>query len=235
MTAQITATGAAIQGRLEPCDLAFEPGTVTMLVGPNGAGKTSLLHALAGLPVATGEICIGGEEIAKFSPGRRLRYLSFLGASRAINWPLLARDYVALGLPAGAPRESVDTVLQSLDAEGFADRRLDQLSTGERSRVMIARALAPSALALLLDEPCANLDPQWQLTILERLGAEAAGGATVILSIHDLELARHYGDRIIVIDGGHIVEDGPPDVALSADNLGSVFGVARKNDHWTRV
>lgn len=232
MTARLMATAAAISGRLHACDLAFEAGTVTMLVGPNGAGKTSLLHALAALPPSAGEIRVSGEDIRSLSPGRRLRYLSFLGASRAVNWPLLARDYIALGLPPGASADRIDAVLQSLDAGTLAQRRLDRLSTGERSRVMIARALAPGAELLLLDEPCANLDPRWQLAVLERLRAEAADGAAVIVSIHDLELARHYGGRVIVIDKGRIVQDGPPDIALSGDILASIFGVVRMDGRW---
>jgi len=234
MTAQLIATGAAIPDRLERCDLSFDAGTLTMLVGPNGAGKTSLLHALAGLPGSAGNIAIDGNDIAVFAPARRIRHLSFVGASRAIGWPLVVRDFVALGLPAGVQPSRIDEVLHSLEADNFADRRLDRLSTGERSRVMIARALAPASMVLLLDEPCANLDPQWQLTVLERLRAEADTGATVILSIHDLDPARQYGDRVIVIDAGRIVKDGSPAEALSAEILTTVFGVAREENRWVR-
>ncbi|MGP1282382.1 MAG: ABC transporter ATP-binding protein [Parasphingopyxis sp.] len=235
MSARLIASGAAIAGRLEPCDLAFEGGTVTMLVGPNGAGKTSLLHALAGLSGTMGDIRVDGDAIATLSPAQRIRHLAFLGASREVRWPLRARDYIALGLPGTAHGDRADAALASLEASALAERRLDHLSTGERSRVMIARALAPQAGAVLLDEPCANLDPQWQLAILARLRSEAANGAAVILSIHDIDLARQHGDRAIVIDTGRIVADGVPSATLSDAIVAEVFGVAQRDGRWARV
>lgn len=235
MNAAIIARGVGIADRLKPCDLVFAPGTVTMLVGPNGAGKTSLLQALAGLSGSIGDISIDGDRLSSMTAAQRVTRLAYLGASRAVRWPLLVRDFVALGLPASASKGCVEAVLQSLDADMLADRRLDQLSTGECSRVMIARALAPEAQMLLLDEPCANLDPQWQLIVLERLHVEAAAGRAVILSIHDLELARHYADRVIVIDAGSVASDGPPSESLSGEIVGNIFHVAREDGRWIRV
>ncbi|MEM8697362.1 MAG: ABC transporter ATP-binding protein [Pseudomonadota bacterium] len=235
MSARLVAKGVAIPNRLAPCDLAFDAGTVTMLVGPNGAGKTSLLHALAGLSGSTGSLVVDGERLAAMSPARRVRHIAFLGASREVRWPLKALDFIALGVPGDTGSGRVDAVLRSLDAKELAERRLDHLSTGERSRVMIARALAPQASALLLDEPCANLDPKWQLTILARLRAEADAGAAVIVSIHDLELARQHGDRVIAIDAGRIAADGPPEETLSEERVAAIFGVAREGERWVRV
>ncbi len=100
---------------------------------------------------------------------------------------------------------------------------------------MMARVLAPESTVLLLDESYVNLDPHWQLTVLERRREEANAGRTVILSIHDLDLARHYGDRVIVIDKGRVVRDDTPENALSADILEGVFHVARQEDRWVRV
>lgn len=235
MTVRLTALATGIPERLTPCDLAIDAGTVTMLVGPNGAGKTSLLHALAGLPGSIGKVMVDGDDIQTLSPVQRIRHLAFLGASRDVRWPLLARDFIALGLPAQSQPDRIDQVLVSLEAEALADRRLDHLSTGERSRVMIARALVSQSGALLLDEPIANLDPKWQLAILARLRAEADKGAAVILSIHDLDLARQYGDRVIVIDKGQIASDGNPSEALPASIIADIFGVTRQGDRWVRA
>jgi iron complex transport system ATP-binding protein len=235
MTVRLTALATEIPERLAPCDLAFDAGSVTMLVGPNGAGKTSLLHALAGLPGSSGKIMVDGHDIQTLSPVQRIRHLAFVGASRDVRWPLLARDFIALGLPAQSQPDRIDEVLVSLEAEALADRRLDHLSTGERSRVMIARALVSQSAALLLDEPIANLDPKWQLAILTRLRAEADEGAAVILSIHDLDLARQHGDRVIVIDNGRIVSDGSLLEALPASIIAEVFGVTRQSDRWVRA
>lgn len=235
MTVRLTAHALQIANRLKPCDLTFEAGIVTMLVGPNGAGKTSLLHALAALPGSGGTVIADGDDIRTLSPVQRIRHLAFLGASRDVRWPLSARDFIALGVPGHPKPGLIDQVLQSLEAEVLADRHLNQLSTGERSRVMIARALVSQSAALLLDEPIANLDPKWQLAILARLRAEADNGAAVILSIHDLDLARHHGDRVILIDKGQIIADGAPSETLSEPMIAKIFGVTRHADRWIRV
>lgn len=235
MTAHLEARGIAVPGRLSACDLNLAGGELTMLVGPNGAGKTSLLHALACIGEAEGEVRIDGHALAATAPARRIQLLSYLGASRDVRWPLLARDFVALGLT-GRDRDRVHRALEAASAEQFADRRVDLLSTGERSRVLLARALAPRASVLLLDEPCANLDPKWQLDAIERLKAEAGVGRAVLLSIHDLGLAQRHGNRVIVIDQGAIVADGPPDEALDTANIERIFGVGRDaTGHWRRI
>lgn len=235
MSARLTAQSAGISGRLEPSNLAFEAGTLTMLAGPNGAGKTSLLHALAALRGTTGTVTVDGAVLTTLSPAQRIRHLAFLGASREVRWPLTARDFVALGMAGTQTSNRVEAVLHSLEAGDLADRRLDRLSTGERSRVMIARALVPQAGVLLLDEPCANLDPKWQLAIVARLRAEADNGTAVILSIHDLDLARQHSDRVIMVDRGRICADGAPSETLSDSRIAQVFGVMRQNENWVRV
>ncbi|MGJ8537617.1 MAG: ABC transporter ATP-binding protein [Parasphingopyxis sp.] len=235
MTCRLTAHALSISGRLKPCDLNFSAGSVTMLVGPNGAGKTSLLHALAGLPGSSGKVLVDGDDIRALAPVQRERQLAFLGASRDVRWPLSVRDFIALGLPDQSQPCRIEEVLMSLDGRELADRRLDHLSTGERSRVMIARALVSQSSVLLLDEPIANLDPKWQLTILARLRSEADRGTAVILSVHDLELARQHGDRVVVINKGRIVTDDTPSQALSEAVIADIFGVSRSGDRWVRV
>lgn len=232
----VEARGVALAGRLSPCDLDLARGELTMLVGPNGAGKTSLLHALAGIGDAKGQVRIDGQLLAAAPQARRAELLSFLGASRDMRWPLLACDYVALSLAGRSRDDRVSEALASAAATQFADRRVDRLSTGERSRVLLARALAPRASALLLDEPCANLDPKWQLHLIERLQEEAANRRAVMLSIHDLGLAQTHADRVIVVDRGRIVADGKPGEALDEEIVGRIFGVRRGCEgRWHRL
>lgn len=227
MSTRLEARNVAIAGRLAPCDLALVAGELTMLVGPNGAGKTSLLHALAGIGATQGTVSVDGEPLANVGRARRREMLSYLGASRDMKWSLLARDYVALGLSGENREERAEAALDALHASAFADRRLDRLSTGERSRILLARAIAPAASVLLLDEPCANLDPKWQLHVIAQLKAEAERDRAVLLSIHDLGLASTHADRVIVIQDGRIVADGPPETALSRSMIEKVFGVGR--------
>lgn len=225
MTAPLEAYGLTAPGRLERTDLSLSPGSLTLLVGPNGAGKTSLINGLAGIGDISGEVRIGSLDLRSLPPPERVHRLALLPASRDLRWPLKARDLVALGLGGVRDDEAVLAALASLDAEMLADRRVDRLSTGERARILLARALVARAAVLLLDEPAANLDPRWQLRVIDRLRAEAKRGATVLASLHDLALARVYADRVIVMDGGRIVADGPPDQALSSDTLARIFHV----------
>ena len=219
MSARLDATGLALPGRLHPTDLHVEHTGLVCLIGPNGSGKTSLLHALAGIGDAEGKVRINGEDPERLPPARRKRLLAYLPASRDAAWPVTARDLVALG---GAP----DPALAALELESFADRRLDRLSTGERSRVLLARALAQRPALLLLDEPAANLDPAWQLRLMQLL-RDTAKERLVIVAMHDLDLAGDHADRLILMDRGRIAADGVPQAVLDGPEVEEVFGVRR--------
>jgi iron complex transport system ATP-binding protein len=233
----LTAQGLALRDRLEPTDLVLHAGSLTLLVGPNGAGKTSLLHRLAGIGEGEGTTLIAGVSLDSITPSARIGRIAFLSANREIAWPLIARDLVGLGLgPRTHQPEAIMETLSSLDAARFADRRMDQLSSGERARILLARALVARPDVLLLDEPAAHLDPARQIALLQRLRIEAERGAAVLASIHDLALARSFGDRVIVMQRGAIMADGPPREALAPAIVQSVFGVTWDQDAgWVRT
>lgn len=233
----LSAQGLALPGRLAPTDLALHAGSLTFLVGPNGAGKTSLLHRLAGIGEGEGRTLIAGVPLDGLRPAARIGRIAFLSANREIAWPLIARDLVGLGLGARLrDRDAVADILSSLDAAQFADRRMDQLSTGERARILLARALVAHPDILLLDEPAAHLDPARQIAMLERLRAEAQRGAAVLASIHDLALARSFGDRIIVMQQGSVIADGVPAEALAPEIVARIFGVSwDESAGWVRA
>jgi iron complex transport system ATP-binding protein len=225
--------GLAMAGRLHPLDLKLEAGTLTALIGPNGSGKTSLLHALAriGRPGGTVQLC--GEELGRISPARRPRLLAFLPASRDLPWAISARDLVALS---GAEAAATEAAIDRLELSELAHRPADRLSTGERSRVLIARALAPSPRLLLLDEPTANLDPLWQMRLMELLREELAGQErAALVAMHDLDAAGAYADRLIVMEGGRAVADGIPEEVLASPVIAQVFGIARDRGTWRPV
>ena len=228
MTPRLEAEGVALAGRLRPADFRMEGPELVCLIGPNGSGKTSLLHALARIGGAAGEVRIDGVRPEDLGPVRRRHLLTFLPASRDILWPLSAADVVRLG----AGEAETEAAMASLDLAAFAGRRVDRLSTGERSRVLIARALAPEPRLLLLDEPVANLDPLWQLRLMERLRSAVAGGQGAIVAMHDLDLAARYADRLVLMDGGAIVAEGAPEAMLGSARLGEVFGIERVEGVW---
>jgi len=233
MTALVAAKQLALPGRLEPTDLYLQAGQLTCLVGPNGSGKTSLLHAIGRIGGPKGEVSIAGIDPAKVPPSRRGHMLSYLAASRDIAWPLIAHDLVALGQPEDVSPARIAETLSLFGLDSLADRRVDRLSTGERSRLLIARVLAADATLLLLDEPIANLDPLWQLRLLDHLRSMLWGAnRAVLVAMHDLEMARRYADRLLIMNEGRIVADGEPAALLASDHITAVFGIVPSASGW---
>ena len=215
---------------LAPISLTLQSGQFTGIIGPNGAGKTTLLRALAGLSTGPGDVLLDGKPLAPHP-----RRLAWLPASRDAVWPMTAATLVQLGLgPAAVPDPAaVSAALAACDAAPLANRPVNQLSTGERARVLLARALVARPAWLLLDEPIANLDPGHRLDVMALLAAEAARGAGVVMALHDLDLARQC-DRLLLISDGALVADGAPDEVLSSYNLSRIFGVQQGEHGWFR-
>jgi iron complex transport system ATP-binding protein len=214
----------------------FAAGAVTGIVGPNGAGKTSLLRAILGLqPLADGSIRILNKSLAEWPRRELARAAAYLPQGGEAKWPMLAQDVAMLGrlphraafaTPSASDRLAVGEALARCDASAFAHRRTDELSAGERARVLFARALATGAPILLTDEPAAFLDPAHQLRLMELLREEARRGAAVAVTLHDLSLAARHCDEIIVLHQGRLAADGAPATALSDEALAQVFGIA---------
>ena len=227
MTPLLDARGLAMGDRLAAVDFASAGGELIALVGPNGGGKTSLLRALAGVEEASGTVAIDGEALAGLGEARRRRLLAFLPASREVAWHIAVRDVIALS---GASTAEVDGWITAFELERFADRSIGNLSTGERARALLARAMAARPRLLLLDEPLSNLDPYWVLRTLDLLRDAARGGATVMVALHDLALTGRF-DRLLLLEKGLVVGDGAP--SALKDRLGSLFGVELGPDgHW---
>jgi len=223
MTSLLEASGLSLPDRLFDVSLTIGAGELVCLVGPNGSGKTSLLHALAGIGTPGGEVRLGGADPRRLGPAQRPYAMTFLPAARDLAWPLLARDLIALG-----GGESLPEVLALAP---LLDRRIDTLSTGERSRVMIARALAPRPKLLLLDEPTANLDPLWQIRLMDLIRSELdQGDRGALVAIHDLDAAARYADRIIVMDRGRIAAEG-----LDGGHIAAIFGIEKVDGLWRPV
>ena len=211
-------------------------GRVTGIVGPNGAGKTTLFRvALGRLPAAGGMVRVLERALADWPRDALAKTIAYLPQAGEAHWPLVARRLVSLGrMPhrtALAPLSvddvrAVDEALARCDAADLAERRMDELSAGERARVLLARALAANASVLLVDEPAAHLDPAHQLRLMELLRDEAKRGAAVAVTLHDLSLASRYCDDVVVLDQGRVASQGGPESALSDGVLSQVFGVA---------
>lgn len=215
-----------------PIGFSLPPGSITGLIGPNGAGKTTLLRALAGLTSGEGAVVVDGRPLAAMRRDERARRLAYMPATRDIDWPLAARDVVALGDP---DPERVRRAMLRTGTLDFADRAIDTLSTGERARVLLARAIAGAPQVLLLDEPMANLDPLHRLDIEALLREEAARDTSILVSIHDLDHAARFCDALILMHRGAVIANGSPGAVLTAETLARVFGVSRFDGGWARA
>ncbi|QJE72171.1 ABC transporter ATP-binding protein [Aerophototrophica crusticola] len=216
--------------------LALRPGEFTALVGPNGAGKSTLLRTLAGLaPSDAGTVTLDGVLLPAVPARERGRRLAYLAQASTVHWPLTVERLVALGRlphlepwrrPGPADAAAIDRALSLCDVEGFRDRAVTSLSGGERARVLLARALAGDPALLLADEPVAGLDPYHQLRVMEVLRDRAAAGTGVLAVLHDLALVARFCGRVILLEAGRVVADGPPSLVLEPGLLSRLYGVA---------
>lgn len=227
---------------LDAIDVTLRTGELVGLVGPNGAGKTTLLRSLLGLvDTVGGDMHVGAAALSSLSIKERAKLFAYLAQGGPMHWPLSVQSVVELGrVPHNNPWQPmsdadhlhIEIAIEKTGVELFRDRIVTSLSGGERARVMLARALAAGAPYLMADEPAASLDPHYQLEMMALLRDqidESHGGVVVL---HDLNLAQHYCDRLLVLSEGKLEADGKPEDVLTDGLLKDVFGIkaARWND-----
>jgi iron complex transport system ATP-binding protein len=213
--------------------LAVETGEWVALIGPNGAGKTTALRALCGLVSYTGDVLIDGVDIRSLGRRQLARQAAFVPQIPETPPELNVAEYVLLGrtpylgyfgTEGREDRLAAENALERLELRELAERSLGSLSGGELQRAVLARALAQEAPILLLDEPTSALDLGRQQQALELVHALRDGGLTIVTTMHDLTLAGQYADRLVLLDRGQIVADGPPSEVLSEVNVASFYG-----------
>jgi len=201
---------------LHGVNLTLPAGRWTSIVGPNGAGKSTLLKALSGLLPAQGQVHWFGQPMAGIARRERGQQLSWLGQGEGASDDLRVSDVVMLGrlpfqdwlsAPSALDQQMVESALKATQAWDWRDRTLGQLSGGERQRVLLARALAVNAPIMLMDEPLANLDPPHQVDWLEQVHCLLAQGTTVVSVLHEIGMALH-ADDVVVMQAGRVVHHG---------------------------
>ncbi|MEU0741485.1 ABC transporter ATP-binding protein [Streptomyces sp. NPDC006134] len=213
--------------------LAARPGETIGLVGPNGSGKSSLLRTVYRvLRPDAGRVRVDGADAWSLPVRRLARTVAAVVQEPGSGLDLAVREVVAMGrtphkrlLAGDTPEDAalVGSALAAVDVTHLADRPFDRLSGGERQRVLIARALAQQPALLVLDEPTNHLDIRHQLDVL---GVLRRLPATVLLALHDLNLAAYYCDRLYVLRDGEVAASGPPAEVLTPRLLAEVYGVA---------
>ena len=225
-------SSVAVQGFTD----TVRPGEWLCLIGPNGAGKSSLLRSAAGLVKHEGGILVDGSPLHLRTSRRRAALVAHVPQSPSMPEDMTAAEYVLLGRnpyvgyfgnESKHDRMMVARVIERLDLEEFAERRLGTLSGGERQRLVIARALAQEAPIMLLDEPTSALDIGHQQQALELVDSlRREHGFTVVSAMHDLTLAGLYSDRLALLHQGHCVAAGPAEQVLKAETLSEFYGVS---------
>jgi iron complex transport system ATP-binding protein len=220
--------------RLEDIDLAVEAGGSLALVGPNGSGKTTLLRLAAGELVAgTGRIEICGLDPAR-APRRELaRRVAVVAAHATVGFGYTVEEVVLMGrapwlepyrLESGDDVEIARDAMQAMDVLHLAHRVFDSLSSGEKQRAAVARALAQGPELVLLDEPGAFLDIKHQVELYDvLLERSRATGLTVVSVLHDLNLAALYFAEVAMLSGGRVFAHGEPDDVITYSNVKTVF------------
>ena len=226
-----TGVAAVLQG----VSLHVEPGEMLALIGPNGAGKSTLLRVAGGvLRPERGQALMDGSDLASLGARARARRIAVVPQDSPVPSGLFVHEMVALGrtpylrLLLGQTRQDREAVEWAIAAAGIdrlAHRPIDELSGGERQRVILARALAQQPRLLLLDEPTANLDLHHQVAMLELVrGLSREHALGVVASVHDLQLAALYCDRVVLLNRGRIVSQGVPETVLTEELLLQTFG-----------
>ncbi len=230
----VSGLSVTLGGRHVLADLStqFTRGKITAILGPNGAGKTTLLRAILGLVAHSGEIALDGTPVNTLPRQSRAQRIGYLAQMSAPSWNLRARDVVMLGraphrhptaAPSPADFAAVTEAMTSTDTLGFADRFINDLSGGERARVLLARVLATQPDWLLIDEPLNHLDPLHQRNMLRLMRAQAARGAGVIVVLHDLNAAAHIADDVLLLREGAVVAKGKATEVLTAVHLRTAY------------
>jgi len=227
---------------VDALELDIPNGDFLAVLGQNGAGKTRMMHTMAGLlPADAGNVELGGEPLESLKRQDVARRLALLPQYVDDVFPATVLDTVLIGrhphiglfeLESAADRQMAMQSLQQVDLADFADREIDTLSGGERRRVAIAQVLTQNPGVYLLDEPTNHLDPQHQLDVLEVFADKARNGATVIASLHDVNLAVRFATRCLLLYGDGRWRAGDTASVLDEERLSELYGTRMEAVRW---
>ena len=232
--------GVSVEYRGRPAlrdvSVALATGERVALIGPNGAGKSTFLRVVAGLLIPVmGQVELAGQPLPRLDRGSVARRLAVVPQAAALPFAMPVEELVGLGrLPHEDPirghrpadRAAVAAAIERVGVGHLLGRDARELSLGERQLVLLAMAVAQAAPVLLLDEPTVHLDLRHQVEVMELLAdLNERDGTTVLAVLHDLNLAAAFFPRLLLLDHGRLVADGPAPMVLGPERIRNVFGV----------
>jgi ABC-type cobalamin/Fe3+-siderophores transport system ATPase subunit len=224
---------------LDNLSMTIEPGKFYGIVGPNGCGKTTLLDLLIrNKTPGSGTITYSGRDIKDYKRKRLAREMALVPQDFYINFPFTVKEIVLMGRHPYISRfgsasamdiRIVDEVMERMEIDGFKEKYVTDLSGGEKQRVVFARAFAQDTPVLIMDEGTSNMDIQHTLKALD-MAAESVRlkKRTVIASLHNLNLAAAFCDKVVFMKAGTILAQGNVDETLNEQNIKNVFDVDSK-------
>ena len=236
LSASEVSVGYGERSVIEKLSIDIKRGAVTSIVGPNGCGKSTLLRTMSRLlNPAKGEIVLDGKSIHDIPTRKLATQLGLLPQTPIAPDGIVVADLVGRGrtphqgILGRWSQQDYDIVAEALETTGISDlaeRSIDELSGGQRQRVWIAMALAQRTDTLLLDEPTTYLDVKHQLDVLDLLTElNRDRGTTIVMVLHDLNLAARYSDELVAVSGGKVFAHGHPREVITKENVKSVFGI----------
>lgn len=217
---------------LKGITLSVDAGEIVGLIGPNGSGKSTLLRCIVGiLHPQSGAILLNDRSVKDLDSNERARMIGYVPQVENRGFPATVFDTILMGrkpyiswAPSKNDLETSVRIMGKLNILDLALRNVNHLSSGQKQKVIIARALCQEPSILLLDEPTSNLDLKHQVEVLNIIRNEAKGGLSAVMAIHDLNLALRFCDRIIVLNSGNLIAEGDPGI-ITEEVLSQVYGL----------
>ncbi|EAR07483.1 ABC transporter ATP-binding protein [Reinekea blandensis] len=219
---------------LSQVSLSVHPGELVGVIGPNGAGKSSLLKTLVGLhQQSAGKIWLHEQPLSQYRAQDRAQHISYLAQAQEMSFAFRVRETIMLGAHSrvrtkhfarGQLDQELNRIVDLLDIASLLDRRLDQLSGGERQLVHFARMLMQDSPLMLLDEPTASLDIGHEAQLMNLLHQQCRQGRSALVAIHNLNSAAAFCDRLLLIQNGQLVAEGDPEQVITQATMKRMYG-----------
>lgn len=232
----ITDLHASYEGAeiLHGINAAFPEGKISVIMGPNGCGKSTTLRSLVRMvPETSGSLVLDGQELGSLTPRELARRIAYLPQSRdvpdiSVERLVLHGRFPYLSYPRHYRKEDREKVGQALEWVGLKElreRKMENLSGGQRQKAYLAMALAQDTEVILMDEPTTFLDIKNQFEMLDRARSLADGGKTVIMILHDFESILHYADHVVLMAEGQVMTAGNAETVLRSAEVKAAFDV----------